>query len=389
MFNLKPYAAILFFTILSACAGSDIFSPIGNNLSDPLMVAVDAASRRAYLVNSNNSYKYDSASLHSVDLSNPAAPVRMGDPISIPNFSGEIKVDIANQLAFVSNRLSSDSNDTTDSLLKVDLNSTPATVTSVDMSPNPFGLDFDSSGTSLVLTNHSHKLEIFSSLTATPTLSQTVSLTGTLSDGAQLTQSETTYVEVIGERAYLIRARGGLLVVNLDEIGVSGANPIDYFIDGIPSPRGIKQSADGSKLYVLDVFEATPMMRVIDLTLLPVLSTANGDSDQATIQIKAVTDIDGDIAPVTVGSDPNQIIVNGTTAYVSNYNDDTLSIISNADTAPTAATEAVGDRPFGMALYEDGAGNTYLLVCNAGSDTLSIIDITGGTFTLAGTYSGS
>ncbi len=60
----------------------------------------------------------------------------------------------------------------------------------------------------------------------------------------------------------------------------------------------------------------------------------------------------------------------GTYAYITNYNDDTVSIINTA-TNTVEATVDVGDRPYGVAVNPAG---TKVYVANSGSDTVSVID---------------
>ncbi len=57
------------------------------------------------------------------------------------------------------------------------------------------------------------------------------------------------------------------------------------------------------------------------------------------------------------------------TAYVANFNDDTVSVIRTSDNT-VIDTITVGARPFGVAVKPDGAA---VYVANANGDTVSVI----------------
>jgi YVTN family beta-propeller protein len=69
--------------------------------------------------------------------------------------------------------------------------------------------------------------------------------------------------------------------------------------------------------------------------------------------------------------------------FVSNQDDDTVSVISRATNAVTN-TITVGDQPFGMALYSPGGVDTHLFVANIQSNTVSVIDL--ASMSVVGTY---
>jgi YVTN family beta-propeller protein len=81
----------------------------------------------------------------------------------------------------------------------------------------------------------------------------------------------------------------------------------------------------------------------------------------------------------TVGSEPTGIAATDTTAYVANAGSDTVSVVDlTQDPAAVVATIPVGDRPAGVALSPDGS---QLFVTNFFGGTLSIIDTATDTVT--------
>ena len=88
-------------------------------------------------------------------------------------------------------------------------------------------------------------------------------------------------------------------------------------------------------------------------------------------------------ATITVGDQPSWVAFapDGTTAYVANYDDDTVSVIDTATNATKVGFSAgitVGDGPTGVAFSPDG---TTAYVANWFDDTVSVINTTTNTVT--------
>jgi len=52
-----------------------------------------------------------------------------------------------------------------------------------------------------------------------------VNMLAPLSTGGSFSANETTELVILGTQAFMSRSRGGIVVINLDEVGVPGAEP--------------------------------------------------------------------------------------------------------------------------------------------------------------------
>ncbi|MGV0786908.1 Ig-like domain-containing protein [Mycolicibacterium sp. XJ2] len=173
-------------------------------------------------------------------------------------------------------------------------------------------------------------------------------------------------------------------------------------------PRGAAVSPDGTLAYIANAFSRT--VSVIDTTTNDVIATItvgvtadrlwgialNADGTQAYINIlqhdalgptDKVVVIDTTTrtvvgTPITVGDTAAGVASNGTHVYVTNYDDDTVSVI---DTTTNTVTDTitVGDGPTSVA-----ARGRYAYVINSLSGTVSVIDTTTNTITDTITVSG-
>ena len=124
----------------------------------------------------------------------------------------------------------------------------------------------------------------------------------------------------------------------------------------------------GYKRYVL----------VLDVTNLTPLT------DNTTTEKLDKNDDDLLVALVQVGMSPQEVLLTTDYLFVTNMDDDTVSVIDLA-TNTVITTIAVGDAPFSQALYQDLAGDDkYVYVGNIESNTISIIDI--ATLSVVATY---
>ena len=202
--------------------------------------------------------------------------------------------------------------------------------------------------------------------------------------GGELSHAEANHIAIRDNQAYLSRDYGGVMVVNMDDAGVAGAVGVDYWIRDIPNPRGIAMLND--TLYVVGegnecgddycrfllVIDASTMVPLVDNT-----TTIEVDKDDSGILI----------ALIQVGKLPQEVLLTQDFAFVTNQDDNTVSVISLLNNA-VAATIDVGEEPFSLALYTTLAGvDQYVYVGNVEDNTISIIDVP--TLTVVATYEGT
>ncbi|MBI4126533.1 MAG: hypothetical protein HY465_03485 [Deltaproteobacteria bacterium] len=388
---MKMLIALVFLSFTSCSVGDDIFDDLGTNISSPTGLAVDSTNRRLYVTNSNSGVNYDweQGSLQIVDIATPQDPELQGTAATL-SFSGEVYVDIANNRAYVANRFSEGEGAASDRLLVVDVSTPtdPFVVEEVSAQLNPFAVDCCAGDSgNLLLSTSSQGVLQYGSIGGSSLTLNNVDILQTLSNGFLLSRATVTDVEIVGTWAFLSRNEGGILVINLGEIADTSKNPVDYFIDDIRSPRGL--AASGTKLLVADedIIDGTLTSRVVILETS--VFTASNATDTTVIQ-QSYTSGDQSllVATVSVGRDPQRIEVAGTQAFVTNMDDDTVSVISLESNSPGTPI-AVGDQPFGVAVDSPGGIPTTLYVGNFGDNTISIIDILDGSttrFTVVGTY---
>src|SRR3989338_2463989 len=371
----------------AGCASSDIFSDIGTNLASPLTITINSATGRAYLNNSNSRVEYDwrQGSLHVLDITTPTSPTLV-QSVGLDSFSGEMYLDTTNNRLLISNRLSADDADTTDTLYSINTDETSAnflTATSITVAKDPFGIACCDSSNRLLMASLNNVVQYFDvsgSLSA-----QDISLPSTLDDGATLSSSRTTFVAINGDNAYVSRDNGGVFILDLTEVGTS--NPVNYLISDIINPRGLVVS-DG-KLYVATRFVDSGTIKnqilVLNLSALPAATSdvQNLDMNDDGLLVKQID----------VGEDPKVVVAGTSKIYVSNQDSDTVSVI-DPTTNPIGVTHvAVGEKPFGMAILKDLNGtpgdtsddtDTHLFVCNVKSNTVSVIRLSDNA--IVGTY---
>ncbi len=190
-----------------------------------------------------------------------------------------------------------------------------------------------------------------------------------------------------------------LYVANLatDTVSVIDTN-LDAVIDTIPvgdGPRGLAIRPDNSRVYVANANDDT--VSVIDTgtdTAIDTLTVVGGGgpaavrltpdatqlyvSNQKIGTVSVVELAGGPVRSVTVGRGPRAIgFASGTTAFVTNTLDGTLSPI---DTATEMAGDAiaVGRGPIDVVITDDGSTG---YVANLSDNTLSILDVASGDVT--------
>lgn len=371
---------------LSACAAcassSGIFPSLTDQLATPISMAVDVANNRLYVVNSNAKvlYNYEQGSVQALDITNPLAPVLLQTTATV-SFSGQIYLDQASRRAFIPNRYSP-SDQVNDSALfnfNVDTGSSEyMSYASQPMGDNAYAIACCYPVNRAWVTTSEGVLQYFD-VTAPAAVGDMV-ITTTLDNGGTITHAEANHIALLNNMAYVSREYGGILVVNMDDAGVVGSVPVDYYLNDIPNPAGI--ATDGRHVYVVNEGdrdgEYHNSVTVIDATLLAPLvgntSTVNVTTEDSSLPV----------AYIEVGQSPQEILLSSQYAFVTNQEDDTVSVIDLASLA-VVSTITVGDQPFSLALYTTAGGvDQYLYVGNIEGDTISIIDIP--TLTVAGTY---
>ncbi len=357
----------------AACTSASIFTPIGTNMANPLTVAVDSTAKRAYVMNANDKVLYTTGSVHVVDLSTITSPTRVNST-TIDGFTGQLLLDTTNKVLYTPNRLSANDDVVVDAMQRINVDETSTSflsLSAVDANGNPFGIGFDRSVapvTQIVAPSREGILDVFNISSGAASRTAQINLKQALDSGTTPTTVDASEAVVIGAQAFVTRATGGLLGVNLNEATSTTANPVDYEIDDIQSPRGI--ATDGTSLFVVSV-ETDGSTKTNYLYVLN-LVTLTADSSNTTTAVKH-KDNGFVVRRVAVGGNPEEVLMNGTTAYVTNFDDSTVSVIDTT-TGTVTATITVGSEPFGMAFYQQVAGtNSHLLVCNHASNTVSII----------------
>jgi len=367
---------LLLFPFFLSCAGQDIFPDLGGNLSSPLTIAIDTTNARAYLNNSNSRVEYDweQGSVQALDLTNPVAPTLLKTGLT-KSYSGQMVLDSVNSRLLVSNRFSAAASSDADRILSLNISNPSATnfleVTEVAADRDPFGVAYDSTNNRLLVASLNNKLQYYD-LGAASLSATSLALDRALDDGTTLTTSNASRVAVLGNQAFVSRLAGGVLVINLSEIGDSSKNPVDYYLSDIHGPRGLV--AEGSYLYAPSA--QVESGRIVYRLMVVKLDQITADNTNTTVIVKNTTNTPALYeAKVAIGDDPQEVVLNGTHVFVSNQGDDTVSVVKR-DGHTLEKTFTVGDQPFGMGLYTVGP-TTYLYVCNVRSNTVSIIDVSG------------
>lgn len=367
----------------TACASSSgIFPSLSDQLATPISMAVDVANNRLYVVNSNAKVLYDwtQGSVQALDITTPTAPVLL-NTTPTASFSGQIYLDLATHRAFIPNRYSP-SDQVDDSALfnfNVDTGSAEyMSYASQPMGENAYAIACCYPPNRAWVTTSEGVLQYFD--VTDPASVGEVVITTTLDNGGTITHAEVNHIAMLGNMAYLSREYGGILVANMDDAGVPGSVPVDYYLNDIPNPTGI--ATDGRYVYVVNEGDRDGdyhrSVTVIDPTFLTPLVGNTSTVNVTTWNSSLV------VAYIEVGKTPEEIQLSSQYAFVTNQEDDTLSVI-DLPSLTVIATIAVGDQPFSMVLYTTPGGvDQYLYIGNIEGDTITILDIP--TLTVVGTY---
>ncbi len=372
----------------NACATSNIFPTLTDQIAGASSIAIDSATNRLYLVNANDKVAYDwhQGSFQVYDITNPLAPVLL-NTLPTLSYSGEVSLDPVRKLAYLTNRFSETDQVTADRMYIINIDeSSPDFLTyqEITMGLDPFGIECcypvdrlwvaEGGKDSTFVTQYVDKADLAVG---------SMNMLAPLSTGGSFDANETTDLVILGTQAFMSRSRGGIDVINLDEVGVAGAEPLDYWIQDIETPRGI--ATDGTYIYIAsedsDTGEWLAWIHVINpASLVPLF-----DNTSAQVLDKE----DNGILVTSIGlnerRDPQYVLV--TTNYIMSslgWNDDNYIEVLDRSTLTWLTEIPVGKEPFPMALYAPGGVDTYVYVANQIDNTLSIIDI--ATLTVVATY---
>lgn len=371
MRSLKALVLLVACVGISACTGSPIFSPSDAQIANPLTIAIDSNTARAYLVNGNTKSLYTDGSFMVLDLTNPVSPALI-ESVSMDSFSGEIYYDSVNKLLYTPNRFTEDLARTNDRVLTVNVDESSAdflAINEFETEDDPFGIAHDPATNYIYVTSNSTDTMSYFDLNTTPAL-MTIDLSQQTSDGYELGYAYSTEVTILGRQAFVTNGNGGVYVLNLDKVTNPAINPVDYYIFNIHNPIGV--ATDGTYIYVTNVEyiedDTVDQVLVIDPLALP--ATPDGSN----IQLQDKTAAGVLFTTLTPGNNPQEVVSGQDYVFVSNMDDDTVTMI-DIPTKTIVATIPVGDEPFGMAVYGPGGTDAYLYVCNVESNNLSVIDI--------------
>jgi YVTN family beta-propeller protein len=173
-----------------------------------------------------------------------------------------------------------------------------------------------------------------------------------------------------------------IISVDSNELFVTLRN--DYYINHVNSdddvafdmPYGLAVSPDGYYIYVVNNNSAgAGTVSIISATT---VYSEGDDFDWDDYDADADEGPYSLYSPVTVGNDPRGIVVTPDQQYlyVTNYADDTVSVISLADYSVETVSigdASVADGPYGVSVTPSGS---YVYVVNQLSGTVSVIDTT-------------
>lgn len=359
----------------ATCNKGKLFKEITTELAAPIAVAVDPAKHRAYVVNSNNNVEFTSNTFSVLDLTDAKAPTLLNvpnNPFPAPDFSGQIHLDPTTGLAYVTNRVSDNPDDVTDNLLAINIDDASAdfgNIQTFTAGENPFGIACCDAQGRMYVVNAGGKgdgtLDVYNP--ADLSTFTRLSLAVTTDGHGNFNGEESSEVVLLGNRAFVTSRFGNVYVINTDEVGDTSKNPLDAMIfnDKDGDYRGI--ATDGTLLYVADADRDIDGLRVIDPSLIPAV-----DPDVATVTTFDINDVETARIDLPDNGEPNEVAIFKGKAYVSNLDDDTVSVVDLSSNS-LITNIAVGDEPYGITPFTiDGTDLIY--VTNLRSNSISIID---------------
>ncbi|MFO1463472.1 MAG: hypothetical protein U1F66_06815 [bacterium] len=368
---------------LAGCAGSNIFQPIPLTLNpillaNPIAMVAGSASNRLYVVNSNNQVLWADSSFIILDITNPVTPTAIA-AISIPNFSGNIVIDEPRGFVYLPNRQSDSNADLVDQVLRININeASPGflQVDSFDSGADPFGAYFDGADSLFVAADQEALRYNVNNLLGF----SKVDLNVKTAQGRTITADQTRELALgpSGNFLFVTNRTDSMLILNVNEMTAPttagevdlGTEPVDYIVDGTNSTRGVTR--DSQFLYMVD--GAPSVLRIMtDAGLAPV-SGAPQEITTGSLQV----------ASIPLGNNPGEVVLDSPNdrAYVSNTDDDTVSVIDlNLLTEVTRVAvdndlppnTDPGDQPFPLAVAQVG-GTNYLYIGNFNSNNITVVN---------------
>lgn len=366
---MKKILLFILLALLSSCAGDEIFKDIGNNIASPLNLNIDSATKRLYLVNSNNTVLYNNGSLQVYDLTDPLIPALVGTATT-DSFSGHSYYDSTTNLIYLTNRYSSNNSDLVDNIIRINVDEASADFLKTEYfadGSNPFGIARDTSNTNVYVAAYNSTIDYFP--VADPASMTAISVADlALSDGTTLGGADMRDLTIIGRQAFITIPTGGIFVLDLDE------NNIDYFVSDFLSPRAVTNN--GTFVYMTDVEylndQYTPLLYVLDPAAFPALT----GNTTATVMSKDYVGVV--VTSVGVGADsnadPQEMVIATNYIFVTNPGNNSVSVIGIPGYV-RGTDITVGSQPFGMGLYSPAGVDSYLYVGNIDDNTVSVIDM--------------
>jgi len=379
---------VMAMTTLASCAGSTIFPTLTTELAGITGLAVDVDAGRLYVVNANEkvAYEWQQGSFQVYDITDPLAPVLLQTKDTV-SFSGKISLDTVRKTAYVTNRYSDTDEVTNDHMFVFNVDEASASFmdyTEVELGPNPFGIVCCYPADRLWIAEGG-KDETYNSkyVDKADLAVGNVNMLSQLDNGGEFRQSETSDVTILNNQAFFSRSRGGIVIVNMDEAGVAGTEPVDYWIQDIYTPRGI--ATDGRYIYVTSEEDEGDGFRGYLIVIDPATLVPLTDNTETVVLDKDEDNLLVALIELNERRDPQEILV--TTDYVfvtSAWNDDNFVHVINRADSTWNREIATGEDPFAMALYAPGGVDKYVYVANQVSNTIQVIDI--DTLSIVATY---
>jgi len=370
----RLFFAFVVIVLLAGCAGADIFPAIGSKMSNPITVAVDSATARLYVVNSDYKVSYSGGSVHVVDISDHASP-KMVDYAEIPAFSGQVYVNVSERLLYMPNRAGGGA---VSNLFRFNVDEESDAFlqrTTFTTGSSPYGIACCDASNRMFVVSQGGTIDYY--LIDEDMGHRSLSLTTRLSTGVTISGSGALRAAIHGTQLIVTRASEGIWIIALDKLGAAGEQPIDYFIYDISSPRGVV--SDGTYVYVSAVENNKPVLYVLDISS---LAPRIGNSDTELVSREDDNILVASIELAT-GSNPQGVVVGDGAVYISDFDNGRVFVVDLATYAVSTNIQ-VGVEPYEMAIYRPAGVATHLAVANSGSNNISIIDL--GTNKVIATY---
>lgn len=382
------FACVLAVTFWLGCTRGNIFPQLTDQLAGISDMIVDEASNRLYVVNANEkvAYNWNQGSFQVYDITDPLAPVLIATTPTL-SFSGKLSIDTTRKLAYVTNRFSEDEDDMIDRMYIFNIDeSSPdfMTYTEMELGRDPFGIQCCYPADRLWIAEGGKNDDFYTQFVDKDTLAVgNIDMLVDLSNGGYFTHNETTDLVLLGSQAFMSRSSGGIIVINMDEAETPGAEPVDYWIEDIRTPRGI--TTDGNYVYIVSEEDETgewqPWVHVLDVSSLVPLF------DNTSAQVLDKNNDNLLVASIGLNErrDPQEILLTQDYIFVTQgWNQDNYVEVADRSTLTWLTEIPTDEEPFAMALYAPGGVETYVYIANQISNTIQVLDL--ATLSIIATY---